>query len=67
TFWEGFGYLIIYNIFFVLPLLAILIAASNRRILNKIDKWEKKDKKYMKLANGIMMIVLGALLLLATM
>src|SRR3989344_6061618 len=63
-FWLGFAYLIIYNIFFVLPLAAILLLAFNKRALTRIDKWEKKDKKYMKLANGVMMIILGAILLL---
>ena len=66
-FWLGFAYLIIYNIFFVLPLAAILLLAFNKRALTRIDKWEKKDKKYMKLANGVMMIILGAILLLTTL
>ncbi len=67
TFWSGLFYLIIYNIMFVLPLLIIIVAASNKKILKKIDAWEKKDKKYMKLANGALMILLGALLLLTTL
>ena len=67
SFWQGFAYLIIYNIFFILPLVVILLLAFNKRTLKKIERWEKKDKKYMKLANGIMMIVLGAILLLTTL
>ncbi|MBI2579811.1 MAG: hypothetical protein HYW27_02825 [Candidatus Aenigmarchaeota archaeon] len=67
TFWQGFAYLVIYNIFFVMPLVAILLLAFNRRTLKKIDKWEKSGKKYMKLANGVMMIILGAILLLTTL
>ena len=67
TFWQGFAYLIIYNIFFVMPLVAILLLAFNRRTLKKIDKWEKSGKKYMKLANGVMMIILGIILLLTTL
>lgn len=67
TFSEGLMYLIIYNIFFVLPLVIILIAASNKRVLGKIDTAEKKYKKHMKLANGLMMIVLGLILILSTL
>ena len=67
TFWSGLFYLIVYNIMFILPLLVIIIAASNRRVLARIDRWEKKDKKYMKLANGALMIILGAILLLTTL
>ena len=66
TFSEGLVYLIIYNIFFVLPLVIILLAASNRKILAKIEGKEKKFKKHMKLANGLMMIILGILLLIST-
>ena len=67
TFSEGLLYLIIYNIFFVLPLIVILLASSNKRILAKIEKKEKTHKKYMKLANGLMMIILGILLLISTL
>lgn len=67
TFSEGLLYLIIYNIFFVLPLIIILLASSNKRILAKIEKKEKTHKKYMKLANGLMMIILGILLLISTL
>lgn len=67
TFWSGLFYLIVYNIMFVLPLLIIIVASSNRRVLKKIEVWEKKDKKYMKLANGALMLILGALLLITTL
>jgi len=67
TFSEGLLYLIIYNILFVLPLIVILLASSNKKILAKIEKKEKTHKKYMKLANGLMMIILGILLLISTL
>jgi cytochrome c biogenesis protein CcdA len=62
TYWKGFGYLLIYNFFFVLPLLVILILASNRSLLEKVQTWRKKETGAMHLWGGIAMVVLGVII-----
>jgi len=63
TYLHGFIYLIIYNIMFVMPLVIILITASNKKATEKITKWEQSKSKTMRLILGIVMILLGLVIL----
>lgn len=63
-FWQGFGYLLIYNLIFVLPLALILFAASNKAVLEKMNHWKKNNVIAMRVGGGIAMIVLGLFILL---
>ena len=47
---------------FILPLIIILIIASNRNVVEKMEKLEESEKKYVKLIAGIIMIILGILI-----
>ncbi len=62
TYLQGFGYLILYNIMFILPLILILIFASSKRVVEKMEKWEGMEKKYVKLIAGIVMIIIAILI-----
>src|SRR3970282_532718 len=48
----GYGYLILYNLNFVLPLVVILIAASARPTLNRLAHWNLHHKEWVRLAPG---------------
>ncbi|HLO14550.1 MAG TPA: cytochrome c biogenesis protein CcdA [Anaerolineales bacterium] len=61
----GYGYLVLYNLIFVLPLVAILIAASARPTLNRLAHWNLHHKEWVRLALGGGVVVMG-LLILAT-
>ena len=61
----GYGYLVLYNIIFVLPLVIILIAASARPTLSRIAHWNLHHKEWVRLALGGGVVVMG-LLILAT-
>ncbi len=63
AFWEGFGYLALYNLMFVMPLILILVFATNQKILSKIESMEKENRKNLKLSLGILMILLGLFIL----
>lgn len=63
TYLQGLGYLVIYNIMFVLPLVIILLLATNRRVVKRMEAWEKSEKKHMKLLAGIVMIALSLFIL----
>ncbi len=62
TYLQGVGYLVFYNLVFVLPLVLILLLASDVNLLEKIKKWKSKESKNMRLLGGIAMVALGLLI-----
>lgn len=64
TYLKGFGYLLIYNLIFILPLVIILLIAGNKALLEKIQDWRKNNVKKSKLIVGSAMIALGLIILL---
>jgi cytochrome c biogenesis protein CcdA len=61
----GYGYLVLYNLIFVLPLVIILIAASARPTLNRLAHWNLHHREWVRLALGGGVVAMG-LLILAT-
>jgi cytochrome c-type biogenesis protein len=61
----GYGYLVLYNLIFILPLVLILIAASARPTLNRLAHWNLHHKEWVRLALGGGVVTMG-LLILAT-
>ncbi|HMN31016.1 MAG TPA: cytochrome c biogenesis protein CcdA, partial [Caldilineaceae bacterium] len=61
----GYGYLVLYNVVFVLPLIVLLIAASARPTLRQLAHWNVHHKEWVRLTLGGGVAVMG-LLLLAT-
>jgi cytochrome c biogenesis protein CcdA len=59
TFWSGFGYLVLYNFIFVLPLLVALIIVSNKLILGRLDQWRRRETKKAGVWLAVLMIILG--------
>ncbi len=59
----GLGYLILYNVIFVLPLIAVLLVGSNKEILAKIDQLRKENNRTIRIIGGIIMIALAAIVL----
>jgi len=64
TLLSGIGYLAIYNLMFVLPLVIIYLAASNRIIVEKIINRQEQLGRKMHLVLAGLMIALGLSLLL---
>jgi len=58
------GYLMIYNFIFVLPLLLIILLVYFGVSTAKVKTWKAEKRKWMRLATGIVMIILGVLLIL---
>ena len=63
TFWQGVGWLIMYNVIFVIPLIIILLFSGNKRILQIISSWQAKNGSYANKVMGWVMIAMGLLLL----
>ena len=59
-FWEGVGYLLLYNLLFVLPLLVVLALGTRADYLLKIDRWRVLNRRRMKAITGAFLILLAA-------
>lgn len=64
TFGWGFGYLALYNLLFVLPLLAILFAAGNRKTVKSWARWERTNARRIRLWYGAAMILIGLVMVI---
>lgn len=64
TYLTGVGYLLLYNLIFILPLAIILFIASNDALLEKVQVWRKAETKHMRVWGGVAMIILGLLIFL---
>lgn len=59
----GIGYLALYNVMFVVPLIAILLAAGNRTTAKSWAQWERTHSLQIRLWFGLAMIALGVAML----
>jgi len=64
TYWQGLGYLILYNFIFVLPLIVLLFIASEKSLLDKVQEWQKQERSNMRFWSGLAMIILGIIIFL---
>ncbi|KKS69674.1 MAG: hypothetical protein UV39_C0004G0007 [Candidatus Azambacteria bacterium GW2011_GWA2_42_62] len=64
AYWQGMGYLILYNFLFVLPLVIMLFIASDKKTLDKVQEWQIAERGNIKLWSGIAMIILGIIIFL---
>ncbi|MBI2751912.1 MAG: hypothetical protein HYX46_00105 [Betaproteobacteria bacterium] len=61
TYFTGVGYLILYNVLFILPLVLILLLASDESLLGKVQAWQERKRQAMRLGGGAM-VALGLLI-----
>lgn len=60
TFFTGVGYLALYNLMFIILLLAVLLLAANKKTLDKIADFEAGNSRWKRIAASLFMIILGA-------
>lgn len=60
---AGLGYLTLYNLVFISPLVAILLLVGNRHSAEKLRAWQVAHARRFKIATGGAMAFLGALVL----
>ncbi len=63
TFWQGVGYLALYNLAFVLPLILTLLFASSPGVTDKLEAFEKNNKKRFSITLGLAALALAAYIL----
>ena len=59
----GIGYLALYNVLFVLPLILILVAVGNRMAAKRWASWERQHARRIRLWYGLIMVGLGVIML----
>ncbi len=62
TFIQGFFYLLLYNLMFVMPLIVIYAATANQKVAMKMLDWQEREKNHMKLIMGLIMTILGVII-----
>ncbi len=62
TYFSGVGYLLFYNLIFILPLVIILLIASDSALVEKVKVWKISETKNMRIWGGIVMVILGLLI-----
>jgi cytochrome c biogenesis protein CcdA len=60
---AGFGYLVLYNVVFVLPLAVILVGASARPALNRLARWNLHHRERVRLGLGSGVVLMGFVIL----
>ncbi|MBI0584759.1 MAG: hypothetical protein ISF22_11130 [Methanomassiliicoccus sp.] len=61
---QGIPYLALYNLIFVLPLIAILAMIYLGVSAEKADSWRLENRRGLRLVIGLVMVALGAMMLL---
>jgi cytochrome c-type biogenesis protein len=61
---AGVGYLVLYNVVFVAPLVIILVLASSPPVYRKLARWQLRQRTALKLGTGVVTIGVGLLTLL---
>ncbi len=59
TFFEGFSYLLIYNLVFILPLALILRLASSPPVYRRLARWQMQKRAVLKLATSTAAVAVG--------
>ncbi len=64
TYATGFWYLLLYNLILIIPLVLVLVVASDKTTVDTMQEWKRDHLPRVRLVAGIAMILLGALILL---
>ena len=62
TYFSGFGYLVLYNLILIIPLVAVLWITADKTIVDKVQEWKKSNMKGLKFWAGLAMIIIGILI-----
>ncbi len=63
TYAKGFGYLLLYNIILIAPLVTVLWIAADKVLLEKMQEWKISNIGKVKFWAGLIMILLGIIIL----
>jgi cytochrome c biogenesis protein CcdA len=56
---PGLALLALYNIAFIVPLLLLLLAVSNRRVLGRLGRWNRSNAPWIKTVLALAVILMS--------
>lgn len=59
TYLEGVGYLVLYNVVFIIPLVLMLFVASEETLIGRVREWKRSSTGRIRFFGAIAMILLG--------
>lgn len=62
TYLAGSGYLLLYNLILIIPLVAVLWISADKLVVDKVQAWKKTNLKGLKFWSGLAMIIIGILI-----
>ena len=62
TYLSGSGYLLLYNLILIIPLVAVLWISADKLVVDKVQEWKKTNMKGFKFWAGLAMIIIGILI-----
>ena len=62
TYMKGFGYLVLYNMILIVPLVVVLYIAADKVLVKKVQEWKQREMSRSKLVVGIAMVIIGVLI-----
>ena len=62
TYMGGFGYLLLYNLILISPLVVVLFISAKKELVDKMQIWKRDNIGGLKLWTGIAMIIIGILI-----
>jgi cytochrome c biogenesis protein CcdA len=60
--WVALPYLFLYNLIFIIPLIAVIYMIYTGTGLKKLEEWRKGNRRKARMIMGLFLIALGALL-----
>lgn len=62
TYLSGSGYLLLYNLILIVPLIAVLWISADKLVVDKVQTWKTTNLKGFKFWAGLAMIIIGILI-----
>jgi cytochrome c biogenesis protein CcdA len=62
TYLSGFGYLLLYNIILIVPLVVVLSISADKTMVDKVQDWKRTNLRGVRLWAGLAMIIIGILI-----
>src|SRR3989344_3838200 len=62
TYLSGFGYLFLYNLILISPLVVVLFISAKKEMVDKVQIWKRDNMAGLKLWAGVVMIIIGILI-----
>jgi len=63
TYFSGFGYLVLYNLVLIIPLVTVLWIVSDKTVVDKVQVWKSENLHGLRFWTGVIMLAIGLVIL----